>query len=609
MQRFSFLILFSAVSFVQSEVDLVCLGGTLFSPIIGAICHFAPAKVQQAEDATVSAAEEALQAGENLAKFDLTHNPVAITYNAIEAAKVGGPMAGLQSVGSDARDFGEVSIGFLKGSANQVESLAKQGVQVYDATHWNDAVFCLIKGAAQLAVQAQRKSRKRAGVPTPSTAPEVATACISEKLKQIANPPSFGITAFNITDPNQSIGATISQIAPLLVPVEAAEAVVVDGGPALFDLAIPGSEDTTLILKNVGNAGEHFASEEEARAVAKSMEDEQWVKENCVVCTTAASPGGGSINFRRLRRGNIVSSCCNAPKTLPPPTPHGDFDTNVDFAEDSDIGSEGDASAVDDQDSGSLYDPTDYNAVKEADLVPATDPRYPKYTLRDPRVAADLPLIAEDLNELNTAVVPWSSKLSGAMSSEDVFATFRQVFTAPADNELATALKVKDRDGKLRIESFSTDWINDPSPILKPLQNFVNIAVAEAIDTVAVLKNWSPQEVAELNGNIEFFYTPPSAEAAAGVDPRGFHVDTGTMSFATADTEGLIIRAEKLGIASRVPVVPNTFQLMKNIFWDIDAYAAGTANGPTFHSVFGPEMAKEGRVSMVLGVGKNGRAL
>ncbi|KAL8997831.1 MAG: hypothetical protein Q9169_003004 [Polycauliona sp. 2 TL-2023] len=610
MKRLSVIILFLSASVVQSELDLVCLGGSLFSPIIGLICHFAPAKVQQAKDATISAAEEALQSGENLAKFDLTHNPIAITYSAIEAAKAGGPMAGLQSVGSDAKDFGEVSIGFLKGSANQVEGLAKQGLQIYDATHWNDAVFCLIKGAAQLAIQPQRKPRKRAGAPAArSTAPDVAKACISEKLQQIANPPSFGITAFNITDPDQKIGATISQIAPLLVPVGAEEEIVTDAETAAFDLVIPGSEDTTRVLKNVGNSGEHFATEEEARAVAKSMEDEQWVKENCIVCGPSAPSGGGAINFRLRRRGNIVSSCCSLPKTLPPVTAHGDFDTPFDDSDGATTGIVDDASAAPGQEakagashSQALYDPIDYNAVKEADLVPA-----PSYIPRDPRIAANIPLIAEDLNELNTALLTWSDELTGTMSSTDIFATFRQVFTAPKDNALARALNVKARDGNLRLTSFSNDWIMSSNPILAPLQDFVNTAVTEALDTVAALKGWTPQQMADLNGNIEFFYTPPSAEAAAGVDPRGFHIDAGLMGFAAADTPGLIIRGEKLGTASRVPVVPNTFQVIKAIYWDIDAWTGGKPNGPTYHSVFGPEMAERGRVSMVMAVGKKNR--
>ncbi|KAI4273516.1 MAG: hypothetical protein LQ337_004567 [Flavoplaca oasis] len=600
MQRFSFLVLLVAVSFVRSELDLACLKWSWFSPAYSLICHFAPKKLGEAESATVSAAKEAIQSVKTLGEFDLTHNPIAITYNAIEAGRNGGPGASLQSLESDIGDFAKVSIGFLKGSANQLAP----AVQLYDATHWNDVAFCLIKGAGRLALQAKRKSRKRAGLPAGGDARTMAEACFSAKFNQIAKPPRF-----NVTDKDEGIGVTISQIAPFLVPVEAAEAVATDTGAKLYDLAIPGSEDTARILKNSGNGAEHFASEEEARAAAKSMEEETFVKEKCGMCAPPA-PSTNTINFRRLRRGNIVSTCCGAPATLPASKALKDFETRIDVTDGANTAGVDDAYASDDQTSESdpsnkaLYDPTDYNAITEADLVPAPD-----YVLRDPRVASDIPLIMDDLNKLTTARVAWSSKLIGSMSSEDLFASFRQVFTAPENNELARALYVKNRDGKLRIQSFSNDWISKPDPILKPYQDFVNTAVTEALDTISRLKNWTPEQLADHHGSIEFFYTPPSDEALAGVDPRGFHVDSGLMQFAAADTPGLIIRAEGLGSASRVPVVPNTFQLIKATFWDIEGWVAGTENGPTYHSVFGPEMARDGRVSMVLSVAQKGRPI
>ena len=42
---------------------------------------------------------------------------------------------------------------------------------------------------------------------------------------------------------------------------------------------------------------------------------------------------------------------------------------------------------------------------------------------------------------------------------------------------------------------------------------------------------------------------------------------------------------------------------MKSMWWDIDAFLpVKTFKGPTYHSVFGPEMAMNGRMSMVMHV-------
>ncbi|KAL8836838.1 MAG: hypothetical protein Q9176_006071 [Flavoplaca citrina] len=141
-------------------------------------------------------------------------------------------------------------------------------------------------------------------------------------------------------------------IAPFLVPVEAAEEVATDAGTKLYDLAILGSEATARFLKNSGSSAGHFACEEAWAAAKKSSTN--------------------SINFRLLRRGNIISSCC-ALATLPPSKALKDFEARIDVTDGAITAGDDDPHALDGQASEpypsneALYEPTDYNAITEAD--------------------------------------------------------------------------------------------------------------------------------------------------------------------------------------------------------------------------------------------------
>ena len=390
----------------------------------------------------------------------------------------------------------------------------------------------------------------------------------------------------------------------MLVPVGVEEEVTEKVTQSAIDLAIPGSEDTTRVIKKVddGFAGQHFASEDEAQSVATNMQDKSWVKDNCAVCT---SPLPASVvNSRKIRRrddplltrrGNSMTTCCRLPATI--------SEMSVDLDETYDAGESVDVTAQEDQEDATdhlddpIYNPEDYNVITESSLVPA-----PPYTPRDIGLTTDLHDLVKDLNDLSTGVVPWSPALREVTNFHDVFTSLRKVFTGPATDPLYTSLKIIERDGKFRLQTFSEWWITSTDPTLKPLQDFVNAAVQQGIDTVVRLKNFDAAQMANLKGTVEFFYTAPSQEALTGVDPRGFHVDKGLMQFGAADTPGLIIRRSATGKASRVPVMANTFQLMKGSGWDMNAFMQDLPNGPTWHSVFGAEMAKEGRVSVVMSI-------
>ena len=404
--------------------------------------------------------------------------------------------------------------------------------------------------------------------------------------------------------PNQQIGSTISQLATLLIPIGVEEAVSAKAGQGAVDLAIPGSEGTTRITKLVGDensVAQHFTDDVEAQSVADSMTDPDWVNTNCKLCELPLSTN--AIITRKSRRpirpqlqsrGNFMTTCCRVPANFV-----RESTVSIDTISDpTDAGQSVDEISMPSEESETVedaeptYDPREYNQISEAALVPA-----PVYEVRDVSIAGDVQGLHNDLDGLSTGLVTWSRTLQGVTSSDEVLTVFRNVFTGPATNPLYQSLEILERDNGLRLTTLSRLWISKSDPVLKPLQNFVNAAVKDAIDAVGKLQKL---DIKNLVGDIHFFHIGPTKKALTGVDPRGFHVNPGKMQFIAADTPGLVVKNSVTGTASRVPLVKNTFQLLKGTGWNMEAYTAGLPDGPTWHSVFGPEIAEKGRVSMVM---------
>ena len=403
--------------------------------------------------------------------------------------------------------------------------------------------------------------------------------------------------------PNQQIGSTISDLATLLIPIGIEGQASAKAAQGAVDLAIPGSEETTRIMKLVGDedsVAQHFTNEAEAQSVADSMKDPDWAETNCNLCELP--PSTNAIITRKHRRsvrpelqsrGNIMTKCCRVPTKMM------ESMVAIDTVSDTtDAGQSVDMTSVQSQESETVeqaepvYDPREYSQIPETALVPA-----PAYEVRDPSIADDVQGLHNDLNVLSTGLVTWSRTLQEVTSSDEVLSVLRNVFTGPATDPLYQSLEIFERDNGLRQTTLSRLWISKSDPVLKPLQNFVNTAVGDAIDAVGKLRKLN---IKNLVGDIHFFHIGPTDKALTGVDPRGFHVNPGSMQFVTADTPGLVIKNSVTGAASRVPLVKNTFQLLKGTTWNMEAYTEGLPDGPTWHSVFGPEIAEKGRVSMVM---------
>lgn len=360
---------------------------------------------------------------------------------------------------------------------------------------------------------------------------------------------------------------------------------------------------------------EPFTNKAEARGVAESMRDEDWAKENCHLCSPptpqniiTARDSRARTGSRLISRGNVLTACCRPSQTI--------SEASLDYDEPWDEPAEEGGTGRE----GPIHDAENYNEITNNDLRPPIDfkPRDINGDMEALQRSSNLENLQRDLNGYSTGVATWSHELAAwspppeyltsealtstvpLSSSEKLFDTLRKVFTGPPTDPLYSALEISERDGKLRMQSWSANWLSKSDPVLKPLQDFANLAIQQGKDTLAQLKKWTPDQIQRIGGEIEFFYTAPSQEALTGVDPRGFHVDLGILQLAASDTPGLVILNSATKQASRIKIVKDGFHLMKAMSWDTDAFIAGTPNGPTWHAVFGPEMAQRGRVSMIL---------
>lgn len=379
-------------------------------------------------------------------------------------------------------------------------------------------------------------------------------------------------------DTNQKVGSTISDIAAFLIPIGGEEKVAAGVIEGPVDLAIPGSESSTRVVKMVSeNTGDHFTNEAEAQSVADKMKEKSWVQDNCGICGNSPAPLSSLISMKRLnRRVKSMASCCRLP-TIPEGHP-GPIDVEIGAKEDP------------------IPEPKRRTQIGEASLVPA-----PELPARNLKSISDRYALLSDLNRLSTGLITWSPELAGVMGSDELFSTLREAFT-DTSSPLYRAMDVRMRDSGFRIQSCSSDWIASNDPVLKPLQDWSKAALKQGTDTVVDLQGWGAEERVQLNGNINFFYTGPHRKALKGIDRRGFHVDEGYMQFGIADVPGLVIANSVRKTASRVPVAKNGFHLLKAQFWNHFHKFSGTAGEPTWHAVFGPEMAEQGRVSIVMSI-------
>lgn len=334
------------------------------------------------------------------------------------------------------------------------------------------------------------------------------------------------------------------------------------------------------------NTGDHFASEEEARTVAENMKEKSWVKDNCGICGNSPALLSNLVSKRNdlklNRRGNMMASCCRLPHVAEADEP--DIYTDIGGGENG------------------YYSPQAYRITTEADLVPP-----PRLISRNIQLADDIKALENDLSTTSTGLLEWSPELSGAMDSDKLLSTLRQIFQGKQDSKLYQALKIQRRDNGYRMFTKTSNWLGSKDPALQPLEAWANAAIKDGIDAVATLKGFNADMKSNLQGDIHFLYTAPNKRAVTSTGPRGFHIDSGQMQFGIADVPGLVVTNSATKTASRVPIAQNAFHLLKAQSWAFDAAAERLPEGPTWHAVFGNEMAKKGRTSIVMTIEKDRR--
>lgn len=586
--------------------DLTCLKWAVVSTVYAAFCYLKPEVFGALENNTVTAIESTLSSLKQVAIFDISHSPIGLSYNYINTAETLGVQKANEQLKSEGRDFWKVNIGFGKETANQA-------VQILDLLDWNDVSWCLINGAINSSRTAAAKSQMAMGLVTAQDAIGVAGDCLSRKLNK---PP-----VFNITDPTQKIGATMSDIASLLVPIEGEAAAANDvakSGHAVFDLAVPGSEDTTRVFSTTGpvsganglTVGKHFESAEEATKVAKSMKDPEWVNKYCEPCKLPRVLSVRAISKRsphRLsRRTGLPGWCCDAIKS--PFEDPASFDGDIESAapillrpegagpssiEDGLVGLEMPEPEVRTHDifNQPIYDQSKYKIIAEdkvrKDIV---------YPVRD--TVAE---VVGDLEKSGTSVIKFSPEMNKALSSDQMLEKSRGVFEG--DGTLLRAVKGQQVDGKLRLFFDADHLLVTTNPELETLRQWAAAYKRWATDVVVKLKDLTEEETESLYVDIAFLYTPPSERAALSVDPRGFHLDEGLMAFGIADVPGLVILDPITGEASRPPLVKGAAQMIpgQNLasFPPTRVSQFKASEAPLEHAAFGPDMAKTGRLSVI----------
>ena len=352
--------------------------------------------------------------------------------------------------------------------------------------------------------------------------------------------------------------------------------------------------------------------------MAKALQEEGWGAKNCGTCGVAGVVGvAGTVigTSRRLMlksRGAGFSLCCK-PQALEDvqlsvfdhaAQQVNEFDTATSDASSvvnnpADLPEEFFGDVVEEDGGLQTYDPTDYNIVAESELVAPRD-----FEIRDVFGEGSdtvYEALANDIKTTDTGLVPFSPKLKSLKNSKDLFAELRKVFTGSVDDPLYQILGVRQRDDLGRMTVASAKWPKtggeDAIPeLLKPWREFADQAVADAQEITRKVRPGFEDSV--LGGAVEFFWVPPGKQGIVGADPRGFHVDGSFLNFGVSDTPGLVLKNSLDGTASRVKVVDDGLHLLKGEYFGIVGdYVPGTE-----HAVYGPEMAQNGRVSMIVGV-------
>lgn len=364
-----------------------------------------------------------------------------------------------------------------------------------------------------------------------------------------------------------------------------------------FDLVKPGAEDAGRIYKQVGTKGEaaHFASEEEALQVKQNLENESWIDENCVPAIPPVDAGATSRIRRRYQpscRGIAASVACKSPGAQEAVS--AGYTTLPDF----EVADPNNAAQLEEarMDQFEFYDPKQYTGDYIPEKALFVGPRFSTYE----HPVQNKRYILSDLRDYGTAVLAWSPDVTDALSSADAFKILKGVFT-PTTAEEKAASELLEVGGETRKSFWGSSWrtAQTDNESVKALQRFTDGIETQCKQTVQMLKGWSTTDpdFQKLAVDVDYYYTPPTELAVANPARRGVRVRGGIMQMTASNTPGLVVEywlEDDLPTYVRLKTVEKAWHLLKGLRF------TGPANADlaTHYTVFGPEMAQNGRITI-----------
>ena len=404
-----------------------------------------------------------------------------------------------------------------------------------------------------------------------------------------------------------------------MIPVGEEEASVHAAEGAAADLAFPG-EDSSRIYKWADDAvtpkAEHFSSPEEAQALAdKLTEDATWQENNCGACDPIITTAG-KMRLRRSgvsgrdidragriqRRAGFLSICCKVTCCGKTPVIEGGAGSDDSILP-----------GTPDEAETAMSDLTD--ATKEQ-LEAAENSLGPPreldaYDLAGPDSATAAAQFRATMTRTGTSGLKWPKYITDIKSSKDAFQDLRTIFENSNSDAFKTLNVRLAKEGGDRL-IFTSDDVNKAAADLLPkgFADFNSAARSACKDAMLQILELKNNPLAMSVSAIDYYYIPPGTE-----DPfsLAFHTDKNIMHFGAQDVDGIVFHDQTSGtvlpgqatgqkLSYRLQPQDDTFSAFKGDRFgrSPSQSLSGLQKDATEHAVFGPDIVKNGRVSIVV---------
>ena len=600
--------------------EVSCLAIAWWSPIGGLICYLIPEEFNEAETAVVQQVNTTIHQAENAVDFTLHNNPVTLAYDYLSTANQQGLTAANNQLEQKAYNISQVTLGFAKETLSQtltIVQLASFGTIVdcieYQAVSQGiSAAYRSAGGAdgtsngtsfmgnssgttqdAQPIYQTYGTSRRRSLQSVTDQGSQIVRQCIAQHFQKplILKPTS------NL----QQQGADISDVAGLLIPVVGEEAATANAAADTIDLAIPGTEDSTRIVKLGPDGltqGVHFASVDEATELSQTLETETFDSLGCKICTSPSLATTGRFRRGMFRRGQAFSMCC--PITSASTAGNSGANVAAEAEVDTLIDSP-DAVEMQDLPADSSSGALPQGVTTEAAGTDSYFPDLQVLTSAPVRSSGSLSEIISDLNLQGTGALGYSPALQ-AIADSNTILTDLAGFIQGGDQNLITELGFKQSSQRWESD-LGNSWLQSTDPRLATLQKWTKQVLQDltaASDTILQADTASSSLLGsgyKWRAQANLYYVQEGVSQANAYNAAqilNYHVDDAYLSYSTSNVNGLSVLIEgQPRTPVLAPVIDNGFYLLKG----------AQGRGPkTIHAVGSAEALAKSRASIVVEV-------